>query len=433
MNFCGPQPSETGLRYRHRGREANPRPDSSYTLSSTSKRLGIVIYGAYPRGTVAARDVQTLAAGFRAHGYETDVFCAGGKPETGEWPIDETGTRYCTLLPEKQEGFLARQRNRIFEEPREIAESLLRFHRERPFQAIMFYHDVSYVFRPAFRLLAQHSIRILLRVTEWHRLRPRLLGKWHFWDQLLWRGRLMRLADGLVGVSDFWLRPELRGKGLACVVPPMLNPGFAARLDQRRAVSAAKPAANGFSLFYTGILSGRELPGIMFEACRLAARKIPGLRLNVFGANKLRPDAARLRRQAEQDAELKTIVQWHGRVPEETYLNALQEANACILLRDGTRESLASYPTRIAEFLYAGKPLITGDSADARNWFEHRKSALVVSEQASPGEVAAELEWLATHPAESGGIGEAARATAAGKLSPAEGIKPAISMLEQWQ
>jgi len=272
---------------------------------------------------------------------------------------------------------------------------------------------------------------VLADCTEWHRFRWRLLLKWHFYDMGLLREKLHRDLDALIGISDFWSR-YAASLGLPCaVVPSVLHPRIRASLAQ--AESQSSPVKKGgFTLTYCGILAQRELPKTMFEACRLAARKIPGFKLNIVGNISQRHTGNAFRRGVDADSELRAIVHWHGRVSDNEYPRLLLESNAFILLRDNRRESQACFATRLPEYLYAGKPLVASDSGNLLRYLKHRVSAVLIPESPDPSAIAVELEWLASHPEEARQIGVLGRRAAEGPLSPREGTLEAVEMIGLW-
>lgn len=254
-----------------------------------------------------------------------------------------------------------------------ISIRLAKAHAREAINAVIFYNDMSWVFQRALRFCHTHDIPALADCTEWHAVRPRLLLKAHFWDQLFFRRHFLSTVDAIIGISRFW-EPVARSFGKPFLrVPAMADP-----VEEPLKLATPVGSHDEFNLVYVGIFAPREIPGRLLEAVKLARRRGLAVRLTVVGAVASRVYGARLMAQVKQDNELVKAVTFTGRIPDEQLENCFNAADGFVLLWDGSRESRACFATRIPEYLLTGKPTILSATPDVSDYLVDGVSALLV-------------------------------------------------------
>ncbi len=239
-----------------------------------------------------------------------------------------------------------------------------RFAEGRP-TAVLVYNQTAFAYGPLLSLARRHGILRLAEFNEYHPpwvFRGGLASPF-YWDQSMFRLLVSRNLDGLVGISSFWatwcpVRPPV------LVMPPLVDPA--------RALSSVHDAGrNGFTIGYLGQCAARDLPGTMVDAVALARKRGFRARLLMYGRS-----TTATRHLAARHPE---FVEDRGFIDEADLLATLQrECDAFLLLRRGDRESLACSPTRLGDYLNAGRPLIASDVGVIHDHFPHGTHCLRV-------------------------------------------------------
>jgi glycosyltransferase involved in cell wall biosynthesis len=239
-----------------------------------------------------------------------------------------------------------------------------RFAAGRP-MAVLVYNQTAFAYSPLLSLARRHGI---LRLGEFNEYHPPWvfrggLASPFYWDQNMFRLLVSRNLDGLLGISSFWstwcpARPPV------LVMPPLVDPA-------RALPFAHETRRNGFTLGYLGQCGSRDLPGTMIDAVALARERGVPARLLMFGRS-----TTTTRQLAARHPE---FVEDRGFIDEADLLARLQrECDAFLLLRRGDRESLACSPTRLGDYLNAGRPLIASDVGVIHDHFPHGTHCLRV-------------------------------------------------------
>ena len=104
-------------------------------------------------------------------------------------------------------------------------------------------------------------------------------------------------------------------------------------------------------------------------------------------------------------------VEFTGSVHREQLPAMLAEAEMLVLLRRDGAFSRAGFPTKLAEYLASGRPVVVTGTGDIPLYLEHRVSAYL----SPPGDVpafASQMRYVLEHPDEARGVGLRGRAVA---------------------
>lgn len=221
------------------------------------------------------------------------------------------------------------------------------------------------------RALARRAgFRMLADVTEWYDASggPLLFRAVKALDTALRMRVVHRLMDGLFTTSPV-MTSYYRSSGVPIVELPTLfsanafaspimdvgaTPGF---------VYAGSPFADG------RVNRGRTNVKDRLDLCvtAVSAALVRGLelRFDIFGVT----EEQYLRVYPEHQALLKVAgqaIRFHGAVPNALVRTAVAGASFTVFFRDATRTVLAGFPTKLAESITAGTPVITNDLPNVR-------------------------------------------------------------------
>ena len=130
--------------------------------------------------------------------------------------------------------------------------------------------------------------------------------------------------------------------------------------------------------FTQGVLQRRDMPEAMLEAMRRLARRrrVSGwwyqAEMTCTGQAELSPGRSR------RMPGLKEFVTFTGYLSDEAFRRQRAAADGYVLLHEDSWESRACFPTRLSEFLCAGRPLIVSGVGDIPLYVRDGKDAVVL-------------------------------------------------------
>jgi glycosyltransferase involved in cell wall biosynthesis len=86
----------------------------------------------------------------------------------------------------------------------------------------------------------------------------------------------------------------------------------------------------------------------------------------------------RIWKMCERDPVLREVVTMTGWLEATEKTALMQSADVFVILRRETRESAASFPTRLPEYLATGRPVIASAAGDIPEYLEHGVTAWLV-------------------------------------------------------
>jgi glycosyltransferase involved in cell wall biosynthesis len=126
----------------------------------------------------------------------------------------------------------------------------------------------------------------------------------------------------------------------------------------------------------------------MLEGVHMANKLGIDVELNCFGHHRL-PRKHPVRKALSKNYDLKSCIKLNGWLSSRTEaLEKMRECDILVLLRDTDISSIASFPTRLPEFLLSNRPLITSRAGDIHMYLRDRENAYLVPAGQRPKELA---------------------------------------------
>ena len=101
--------------------------------------------------------------------------------------------------------------------------------------------------------------------------------------------------------------------------------------------------------------------------------------LDIYGANENQV-LENIKNDFKLLSEIKEFVYIHGRIPQFEIPNKVKEADFTIFIRPNRKSSNAGFPTKFAESLAVGTPVITNLTGDIGLYLRDGENGLVVSD-----------------------------------------------------
>jgi glycosyltransferase involved in cell wall biosynthesis len=222
--------------------------------------------------------------------------------------------------------------------------------------------------------------------------------------------RGLRLVERLsAGVCDAVLtvhepyRGELVAHGIPAekiaVVMNSLDESVLAGLD-----GAAAPAAPAFRVVYHGTVTPHYGVDVLVEAAALARRRVPELRLEIYGAGDALPDIERRVRASGLDGAVTIVPRF---LRQDEVLRAIRGASVGVAANLPTRLNRFALPTKLLEYAAIGIPAAASDLPTIRGHFSD--SEVWFFEPGDVASLARVLERVAADPQGASQRAEAAR------------------------
>ncbi|NEN05451.1 glycosyltransferase family 4 protein [Diaminobutyricibacter tongyongensis] len=224
--------------------------------------------------------------------------------------------------------------------------------------------------RPARRWARSRKIPIVVEVVDWYEIRDGVnlgqkffIGLTNLWSM----PREAARCDAAV-VASTALEDYFRDRGLVCLrIPAIMDTISPTHLG-------SQPRAGALSLIYAGTPGRRDRKTLenidrLTDSSAMAGLNIE---IDVIGVESPEEPARR------NDSTVK--VRYHGRVPRETVLALTSGADFTVLQRDPARRfARTGFPSKIAESLLLGTPVLSNLSSDLREFLRDEENAIVLA------------------------------------------------------
>jgi len=346
----------------------------------------IVIIGrnfGFPNGYGAAVRVSALARGFKANGASVNIICmrttehsiqtALNRELQGEWmgiPF-----LYTCGDPVRSSSFVKRR----ISELAGIVGAMAHIAKNRRMLRCIYYYSPHNLFI----VLLMKLLSLLLRVpliaeyTEFPFISQNqtILCRMH---ELLLRKLLCPMLDGLIVISTFLEthfsaclrrgRPILR-------VPIFVYPGDETK--QMIEFSSINKVPSEPLILYLGNLDHVGEVEDLIEAVSAVGRSGFSCRLLIVGGSSS-PDRTKHLKELGGHVPSNVSIDFAGSIQRNKIPDIIAEADILVLPRRSGLFSLAGFPTKLAEYLMSGTPVVVSSVGDISKYLTHSESAYLV-------------------------------------------------------
>lgn len=223
---------------------------------------------------------------------------------------------------------------------------------------LMFMTSLGSNFSSILRTARQHKVKTILEQCEWLDSSSFGLGKcdprfirfsYHIYSQY-------KKADGIISISRL-LNDYYLSKGINTIRIPSI-------LDVQNKPYELVTNNKRINIVYTGNTShSKELLKPIFEALASKSKYLENITFNIYGSNE-----KQVLRNIGNDCKLyQKVVQAvviNGKVPQKDIEGILLKADYQMFIRPNRRSSNAGFPTKLAESMSVGTPVITNETGD---------------------------------------------------------------------
>ena len=333
----------------------------------------IVYVGAFrlPNLDAAAPRVINNAKALRAAGCDVRFISWGGKYRAGDLCDDGKyrvdGFEYVITDELDASGFINKVKSRLFRGRKSL--SLISRMEIFPDLIITYNADYSWT-KTVMRFCLQHNIKFANDITEWYSnneirladIIPNALNMKYLQHRVSNKIVISSMLDTYYSESNNLLLPPL------C---DLCEPKWNKTITDER----LKPF-DGITLIYAGNPAKKDCLHAVVSAVNKLAEEGNAIRFLVLGITR----SAYMQRYSQLlvSKSLHENILFLGRVPQDLVPAYYKKADFMILLRKPTRKNMAGFPTKFAESMTAGVPVITNATSDLTRYVENGKTGFLV-------------------------------------------------------
>lgn len=228
-------------------------------------------------------------------------------------------------------------------------------------QGIIFYNFPSIAMRKLMLYCKNKNIRCYADITEWYSTRGggikyKILKGGDTWYRMR---ILQKQLDGLIVISRYLKEYYNKCKNVI-YLPPLVD------LSEDKWKNQYKKNLNKLILVYAGTPGVKDRIDILIEALCSVRR---AFHLDIIG---ITLDEYLIREPKHKSflEDNKNII-FHGRLSHFETLDYIKKSNYSCFFRENDRTTKAGFPTKLAEAISCGTPVITNKSSNIDTYFHH--------------------------------------------------------------
>lgn len=219
----------------------------------------------------------------------------------------------------------------------------------------------------------KHNIKLANDITEWYDN-----NEMHFWDILSYRynmTRLQRNVKNKICISSYLDKFYSESNNL--LLPPLCDhteAKWSTTIDDDR----IKPF-EGITLIYAGNPAKKDCVHTVINVVNKMAHDGKPIRFMILGTTR----ESYLERYADvlDSKDLHENILFLGRVSQDLIPAYYKKADYMVLLREPTRKNMAGFPTKFAESMSAGIPVIANATSDLGSYIINGQTGFVVADE----------------------------------------------------
>ena len=328
----------------------------------------------FPKYDAAAARVLNNAHILQELGHTVKFISWGGKYDEkdlcadGIYRVD--GMEYCITNEIDAKGGLFNKMMQVFTRGKKTLE-LLNEATCKPDVIIMYNADFFWT-RTMINYCKKNDIKLINDITEWYDS-----NELHIYERpfnILNMKFLQKKVRNKIVISSFL--KDFYQDSNNILLPPLCNQKDE-KWNKTIENELIKPF-NGITLIYAGTPAKKDLVHVAINVVNRLANEHYDIRFLILGITK----EMYLNRYSSQldSSELHNNIIFLGRVSQELVPAYYKKADFMILLRESTRKNNAGFPTKVAESISAGVPVITNESSDLPLYIESGKNGFLLKD-----------------------------------------------------
>ncbi len=340
-------------------------------------KLNLIIIGdlfTFPEGHAATHRVHSYAGGFLENGSNVAVICF--KNEYGQGDGTYGGYRYFFPFSSRTRSpFILIRQYRKFLKYINAVKIISQLSQADGIDALIVYSENSLTHLFSFFLSRLFSAVLILEQNE-HPLKNYQSSGFKRLKGSARSAVVYKLFDGILCISDYlvnYLSRRIRRSAEVLLVSSTVD----TRKFERK---YSRPVAFDYIGYFGNINVGRDAVDILVQAFYLIAKKYPNLHLVMTGSINAHDDL--LLRELVEKLGIRDRVRLLGDVNGNLVMEYMMNAKLLALPRTIDFRTLASFPSKLTEYLATGIPVVSVDVGDISKYVVDNENVFLVK---SPG------------------------------------------------
>lgn len=222
-----------------------------------------------------------------------------------------------------------------------------------------------------------HRIKLIVDTTEWYSAQEMPGGQWSpiYWMNEYYMKFTLKTVPNRILISRYLANHYPLGNNL--ILPPLVDVNEVKWnkhvLDYPEVVLKHK----GIKILYSGTPDNKDLLGRLVQAALLVLADSPSIQVIVAGVDE--EQALSFFEKGSDYYENKSHFVFLGRIPQDTIPAYYHLADFSAIIREPTRKNMAGFPTKMAESMAAGCPVITSKFSDILCYVEDGNNGIVLN------------------------------------------------------
>lgn len=236
---------------------------------------------------------------------------------------------------------------------------------------IIAYQPSYFFLRRLKRLCNKRNIKLAVDITEWYDNKElRLLDRPFNYINM---AKELKKIDNKILISSH-LANYYQGKN--DVVIPATTDLSEAKWSSSKAQTF--PRFDGLTFIYAGTPTFKDKLHVVVKTLNQLIQENFNIRFYIFGCTQEQYSK-------HYPGEISEKISFMGTVPQDDIPGYYHQSDYMILLRDRNRKNMMGFPTKFAEAISAGIPVITNDTSDISKYLKNNENGLIVSKPNSEG------------------------------------------------
>ncbi len=255
---------------------------------------------------------------------------------------------------------------------RKLEELLLKYLDKRKPEVVVLGSGFSHLFLPVKRILNKYNIPLVVEIGEWYDAKQLALGPVgpFYWDNRIAMHYLYKKSDGIIAISEY-LSKYYRNCGTKTIRIPTI-------LDIEKYNKEYKNLSEKIIITYAGFPAKKKdyIDKVIIAIAEDSYLR-SSIKLQIIGPN--REHIEKLlgkKKYLLQNSD--DFIEILGKVNQEDVSKFVTNSNFTILLRPNKRYANAGFPTKVAESLACGTPVISNLTSDIGMYVKNEKSGVII-------------------------------------------------------
>lgn len=319
----------------------------------------IIITGGFRfnRNEAAEARVLNNAKIFRDLGYNVEFICWGGE----YIPEEKKGDKYFKQgfeysisndLSDNYANLFIRLKNFVIRGKKSVS-----FIKKTNPDIVIGYNPSAYFTLKMLSLSKKRGFRFISDITEWYDSSEFIGGKWlpFSWINSLNMKFVQKKVKDKIVISNYLNNYYQKSNNI--VIPPMIDPA-----DQKwKPQDSIREEVNGITLIFAGNAGIKDRLGNIIRGVCEAHLKGTEVRLLILGSDIKQTEAISEKGITEK---YPGVILPLGKIPQDVVPEYYSKSDFSMVIREPSRKNMAGFPTKFAESMAAGCPVIANSTSD---------------------------------------------------------------------